>query len=62
MIQVKKSAQDLLQNFKKTRSPSVGESIPGESEQIKTFRAIMPALSEGKKGSEPTCAQICSTK
>jgi hypothetical protein len=60
MIQVKKSAQDLLQNFKKTRSPSLGESIPGE--QIKAFRAIMPALSEGKKGSEPTCAQICSTK
>jgi hypothetical protein len=42
MIQVKKSAQDLLQNFKKTRSPSLGESIPGE--QIKDFRAIMPAL------------------
>lgn len=68
MIQVKKSAQDLLQNFKTTRSPSLSESIPGESEQIKAFRAIMPALSAGKKGSKPTCAwiwekfEICSTK
>jgi hypothetical protein len=55
MIQIKKSAQD-LQNFQTTRSPSLGESIPGESEQIKAFRAIMPTLSEGKKGSKPTCA------
>jgi hypothetical protein len=56
MIQIKKSTQDLLQNFKTTRSLSLGESIPGESEQIKAFRAIIPALSEGKKGSKPTCA------
>jgi hypothetical protein len=56
MIQIKKFAQDLLQNFKTTRSLSHGESIPGENEQIKAFRAIMPALSEGKKGSKPTCA------
>jgi hypothetical protein len=58
MIQIKKYAQDLLQNFKTTRSLSFGESIPGESEQIKAFRAIMLALSKGKKGSKLTCALL----